>query len=360
MILLREFSRFAVGGLFLFSGLIKVNDPVGTKIKLEEYFAVFSADIAPFFEWFIPTVLFLSVLLSVLEVVLGTALIIGYRMKITSWVLLIIIIFFTFLTFYSAYFNKVTDCGCFGDAIKLTPWQSFYKDLILLLLILVIFNQREKYRSFLNPLIQEVKIGSVTLIMLFLALYAIAHLPFIDFRAYKIGSNIPKLMEYSEPLRYAYIMEKDGQTFEFEKYPTGQGYTYVEAKLLNPEAEPKISDFTVFSDSGEEFTEEVLHGKKVLLIFHDINKASSCNMEQIKNLTISQAGYKTVILTSSSLDSFEPYRRKHQLSAPVYNVDATVLKTMVRSNPGIILFNDGVVEGKWHFNDVPSLYEIEN
>ena len=147
MKIIKEFARYVAGALFIFSGIIKVNDPVGTAIKLEEYFQVFASDIAPFFEWFVPAALVLSVVLSVLEVVLGTALVIGYRMKLTAWILLAIIVFFTFLTFYSAYFNKVTDCGCFGDAIKLTPWQSFYKDIILLILIAVIFWKRNTCKT---------------------------------------------------------------------------------------------------------------------------------------------------------------------------------------------------------------------
>jgi uncharacterized membrane protein YphA (DoxX/SURF4 family) len=116
-----NFLRFFVGILFIFSGLIKVNDPIGTSIKLKEYFEVFANDFAPFFEIFVPHTLVLSVIFVVLEVVLGVALILNYRMKITSWLFLLLIGFFTFLTFYSAYFNKVTDCGCFGDAIPLNP-----------------------------------------------------------------------------------------------------------------------------------------------------------------------------------------------------------------------------------------------
>src|SRR5699024_1522707 len=131
--------RIIVGVLFIFSGLIKVNDPVGTAIKLEEYFEVFSTDISSFFLIFIPYALFLSVFLSVLEVILGLAILLWYRSRATIWTLLLIIIFFTFLTFYSAYFNKVTDCGCFGYDIKLTLWQSFIKDIILLVLRLVLF-----------------------------------------------------------------------------------------------------------------------------------------------------------------------------------------------------------------------------
>src|SRR5690606_2551929 len=131
--------RLIVGGLFIFSGLIKVNDPVGTSIKLEEYFDVFSFDIAPFFAYLKEISLPLAVFWVVLEVVLGVMLIFGVKLRLTVVLLSLMIVFFTFLTFYSAYFNKVTDCGCFGDAIKLTPWESFYKDVFLLVLIAVLF-----------------------------------------------------------------------------------------------------------------------------------------------------------------------------------------------------------------------------
>ena len=140
-------SRYLVGLLFIFSGLIKINDPVGTQIKLQEYFEVFSADFGSIFEIFIPYALLLSVFLCTLEVVIGVALLMNYRIKIVSKITLGLILFFTFLTFYSAYFNKVTDCGCFGDAIKLTPWESFYKDVILLILSVTIFYIHPKLKN---------------------------------------------------------------------------------------------------------------------------------------------------------------------------------------------------------------------
>ena len=142
-------SRYLVGVLFIFSGLIKINDPIGTQIKLEEYFEVFSADFTPLFEHLVPLALILSVILCTLEIVIGIALLMNYKMKITRVILLSLIVFFTFLTFYSAYFNKVTDCGCFGDAIKLTPWESFTKDIILLSFSLIIFilNKKVKFLS---------------------------------------------------------------------------------------------------------------------------------------------------------------------------------------------------------------------
>ena len=124
--------RYLVGSIFIFSGLIKINDPVGTQIKLEEYFGVFSSDFTSLFELLVPFALLISIVLCTLEIIIGIALLMNYKMRIVLKLLLSLIVFFTFLTFYSAYFNKVTDCGCFGDAIKLTPWESFYKDIILL------------------------------------------------------------------------------------------------------------------------------------------------------------------------------------------------------------------------------------
>lgn len=352
MKILKEIARYFVGGLFIFSGLIKVNDPVGTAIKLEEYFDVFSADIATFFEWFIPADLFLSVFLSVLEVVLGVALIIGYRMKQTSWILLGMIVFFTFLTFYSAYFNKVTDCGCFGDAIKLTPWESFYKDIILLVLIVVIFIKKGDYKPFFSPLFREIKVIGTTIIMIGLAIYAIQHLPFIDFRAYKVGAHIPTLMRNSEPLKYVYIMGKDDEEFEFEDYPSDPSYTYVEARLTNPDAAAKITDLNVWVND-EDKTSELLKGSKLLIIVHNSDKASLKKIDRIRNLTYQNSRFETWILTSSGYEIFEEFRHKNQLAAPYYFTDATVLKTIVRSNPGVVLVKDGTVLGKWHYNDAP-------
>ncbi|WP_420316697.1 BT_3928 family protein [Ekhidna sp.] len=352
MKIIKEFARYAVGALFIFSGAIKVNDPVGTAIKLEEYFQVFASDIAPFFEWFVPAALFLSVVLSVLEVVLGVALIIGYRMKITSWILLAMIVFFTFLTFYSAYFNKVTDCGCFGDAIKLTPWQSFYKDIILLVLIGVVFWKKDSYKPMLSPMLSEVKVIGTTVFFTALAIYAILHLPFIDFRAYKIGNHLPSLMQNSEPLKYLYIMEKDGETYEFETYPSDGGYEYVDSKLMNPDAAAKITDLNVW-EGDNDYTNELMNGTKLLIIVHQVEKTSLDEIDRLRNLTIQNPRFETWMLTSSGYDKFESFRHKNQLAAPYFFADATVLKTMVRSNPGVLLLQDGTVLAKWHYNDTP-------
>ena len=353
----RELARYLVGGLFIFSGLIKINDPVGTAIKLEEYFEVFAQDFAPFFEQFVPAALFLAVFLSVLEVILGVAVLINHRMPIVSITLIVMIIFFTFLTFYSAYFNKVTDCGCFGDAIKLTPWQSFYKDVVLFFLIFVIFFNFHNYKEFLSTRIQNIIMTLVTLGSIAVALMAIWYLPFIDFRSYKVGNDIGQLMQPEEPGKYLYIMEKDGKEYEMEAYPSDPGYKLIEAKLLNPDkAVAKISDFGVWNDDGE-FTEEILTGTKLIFIFHDVEKSNRKHVGQMKDLAVA-SGMDTWILTSSGYEAFEAFRHDEQLAFPFYYSDATVLKTMIRSNPGIMLFKDGVVLGKWHHNAVPNSLQL--
>ena len=219
MKVLKEFSRYFVGGLFIFSGLIKVNDPVGTAIKLEEYFEVFAYDFAPFFEYFIPASLFLSIFLSVLEVALGLALLLGFKVKETAWALLVMIVFFTFLTFYSAYFNKVTDCGCFGDAIKLTPWESFTKDIILCFFIALIFINRNSYTALFDVKIGSIAVYGATGFLVITAIIATRNLPFIDFRSYAIGNDLPALMEPSAELIYEYVMEKEGTEFRVQRLP---------------------------------------------------------------------------------------------------------------------------------------------
>lgn len=363
------FSRFFVGGLFIFSGLIKLNDPVGTEIKLEEYFEVFSADFGSFFQLFIPYALPIGLILVVLEVVLGVAVLINYRMRLTTTVLLVLIIFFTFLTGYSAILNKVTDCGCFGDAIKLTPWQSFYKDLILIVFILHLFWYRKSYDSVLRSRVGHAVMAGVTIISFFLGIYAIRHLPFIDFRAYKIGNNIPEQMKLPpnakrDSVVMTFIYEHAGAKKELTMDQLGQvdsTYTFVDRidKVVRQGDRPKIIDYRVESAEGENFTQQTFDGVKLLIVTYNVKDASVKNAESISKLIRELEGKaEAVILTSSSAVDVEAFRHEHQWAAPYYFADATVLKTIIRSNPGLTLWVNGTVKGMWHYNDTPSAAEV--
>lgn len=350
--------RFLVGGLFIFSGLIKVNDPIGTAIKMEEYFEVFATNFTELFHVFVPIALPISVLFVVLEVVLGVALILGYRQNITLYSIFGLCVFFTFLTGYSAITNSVTDCGCFGDAIKLTPWQSFYKDLILIgLLFVSMFLEHDVQSKKFEKVSNYIVLGTTALCFL-LCYLVINHLPFIDFRAYKIGNHIPTEMKPSAPYIYKYVMEKDGEEYEFNEYPSDPSYKYVSMEHLNPEALPKITDFGIWNDDGD-FTETVFEGKKLYIILYDINKSSTEHLAEIQSLAKELAGQVEVtVLTASTKDDYARFSKEHNIELPFYYTDATVLKTIARSNPALWLLKDGTVVGKWHHNDVPTQSKV--
>jgi hypothetical protein len=272
-------------------------------------------------------------------------------------------VFFTFLTFYSAYFDKVTDCGCFGDAIKLTPWQSFIKDIILMVPVLHLFWHRRDYQPLLKETAGAVVLGAATIICLFLGVYAIRHLPFVDFRAYRIGNHIPTQMQPEEQpvFEYVFARKDNGEQVRSQKYlsDTTQ-YRYVSVVQLNEEkTRPKITDFAVTSVDGEDLTANIFTGPKLIFVISDVRAASVANMDRIVRLAHALDGkVDMMVLTSSDAASFEAFRHEYQLAVPYFFTDATVLKTIIRANPGITLWVDGTVKGKWHHNDTPDAPDV--
>ena len=354
--------RLLVGVLFIISGLIKLNDPLGFSYKLQEYFG---ADVLnlPFLE---PYALGISVFVVVFEVVLGVFLLIGYKPKFTIWSLLLMIIFFTFLTFYSAYYDKVRDCGCFGDALHLTPWESFSKDVILLVLILIIFLGIK----YIKPLFGRFGITLVAFLSFIFCLWfgyhVLMHLPTVDFRAYKIGNNIPEQMstplDAAKPLiEYHYTFNVNG---EEKTYTVTSGYPEVDGELVKVDSEiidegyvPPIQDFSIESDE-ENLTEEFMaEPKLVLIVMYDIRKGESDGISKLKSMSEEalNKGYKVIGLTSSGDDAKAKLKADYKLNFDFYLCDEKVLKTMVRANPGIMVLNKGTVTQKVHWNDMDDL-----
>jgi uncharacterized membrane protein YphA (DoxX/SURF4 family) len=354
-----QFSRFFVGGLFIFSGLIKLNDPIGTEIKMHEYFEVFAADFGSFFQIFIPYALEIGFIMIVLEIVLGVAVLINYKMNFTTKILFALLLFFTFLTFYSAYFNKVTDCGCFGDAIKLTPWQSFTKDIILMVFVLHLLWYRKRFEPVLRTREGHGVIIVITALSIFLGVYALRHLPFIDFRAYRIGNNIPEQMKPQEQPIIEYTFEKDGKEVTSQTFLM-DGHTYKSSRVINEDkAIAKITDFSVTSAEGEDVTQQTFTGARLLIIMYDVKKASTKNIEELQKLTKALDGkIDMMILSSSAGEDIDAFRHTHQLAVPYFFTDATVLKTIIRSNPGLTVWKDGTVKGMWHHNDIPDASKV--
>ncbi len=359
MTIAARIARTLVGVIFIFSGLIKLNDPVGTQIKLEEYFEVFAQDLPflhDFFMALIPAMLASSVFVCAAEVVLGVALLVSWRPKLITSLLFLLVVFFTFLTFYSAYFNKVTDCGCFGDAIKLKPWTSFSKDIVLMVLILFIMGHRNRMVSrttgWLVALAIVLSVG--------LGVYAIAFLPPLDLLPYAVGKNIPTLMKASAPLQYEYVMEKNGDTKTFSTYPTDTTYKFKEMVLLNEAAKPKITDYRVWSDTDGDFTQETFAGNKLFVIIKNTKGIDAGSIPAIRELVQGLKGSAVTpyILSSVSDDEINAFKREYQLDLPVYKADATVLKTIMRANPGTWLLSNGTVRGKWHHNTTPTAANV--
>ena len=362
---LRTVTRVAwalLGALFIFSGLVKLNDPVGTAYKLEEYFEVFAVDFGSFFLYFRSTARTLSIVLSSLEVILGVALLLRWYLRQTLWVLLALLVFFAFLTFYSAAFNKVTDCGCFGDFIKLTPWVSFFKNVFLLVLWgIVFFNQRFLRHAFVQGTPGIMTMTFASAIAIGIGVRALGHLPYFDFLPYKVGNDIGKLMKPNAPLRYKYVMEKNGETKDFTTYPDST-WTYKSMVALNPEDSPKITDFRVWNDEGD-YTPELLRGNKLVLIIQNVDKSDRDRYALINKLLNdakdSRRNITSLIITSSSPAEFDVFRHNANFAVPFYYADATVLKSIIRSNPGFLLLKDGMVRGKYHYHDIPSIGKVE-
>ncbi len=361
---LNQVICFLVGALFIFSGLVKAIDPIGTAIKLGEYFEVFATDLPSLnglFHFLNQNAEILAVIFVVSEVVLGMALLIGFKRKITVWFLFLMITFFTFLTFYSAYFNKVTDCGCFGDFLPLKPWESFTKDIILLVLITILLVQVRKLTDKSN-FFSFIVMLTTTLCTGFLTFYAIYYEPPVDFRAYAVGENISEQMKSAEPPRYIYVMEKDGQEFRMEEYPTDPAYKYVSNELLNEaESKPKITDYSLWNDEGD-FTQESLTEKRIFIVVHNVEKGNFATFEKIKKLisevTAKNATIKVAILTSDTQQTINAFKASQNIDFPFYYIDATVIKTIARSNPALWVLNEGTVIGKYSPNEVPNSEEV--
>lgn len=371
------FCRLFVGLLFIFSGLIKANDPLGFGYKLQEYFEVFHTT---FLNDYAAAI---SITICALEIILGIALLIGYKGRQVSWGLLLLILFFTFLTFWSAAFDVVKSCGCFGDAIPLTPWQSFLKDLVLLALIAFIFvNRRYIQPVFSSPGAMNTLMVLAVIFSFGVGIYTYNYLPFVDFLPYKVGSNLPENMrippgaprdEYV--ITYTLKNKKSGETqkmtdkeylkTEIWKDANWEIVGNPENQLVKKGYEPKIRDLIIADSQGTDYTAEIIENPyyNLVVVAYNLDKANDHGMGNINAIAVNAAEHynvRTVLLTSNTSESAEAYRKKHKLSMEIFNADAVPLKSMVRSNPGLLLLKNGVVVNKWHFHTLPSYEELES
>lgn len=314
MKILIHISRLLVSLTFIFSGFVKLVDPLGSTYKFQEYFG---ADVLNM-EFFIPYALPFSILLILAEIMFGVMLLVGYLPKFTVWSLLGMIVVFLFLTWYSAYYDKVTDCGCFGDAVKLSSWETFYKNIVLVILILFLVVGAKYIKPLAGLAVAKWASFLSFFLFLYIIYYVLIHLPIIDFRPYAIGKSIPEGMEY--------IGEK----------------------------EPPIHDFFLETKDGAELTSKILEDKKVLLVIsYNLSSSDREGFQNIKIVTDKAIvnGYTVYALSASLDEEFAEIKNEYDLNFDMLFGDETMLKTIIRSNPGVITLNSGVVTGKWSWAD---------
>ncbi len=365
---LTQISRILVGVLFIISGLIKANDTIGFTFKLVEYFEIFNM------HFFVDYAVGMAMFICIFEIMVGVALLLGAYTRLNMWLLLLMIVFFTILTGYSAITNKVTDCGCFGDAIKLKPVESFLKDVVLLVFILIMFFGQKRIKPLVaNKTIMSIALGISLLVTTFFTFNTYMFLPKIDFLPYKVGNDIGQLMTLPpdakrDSVAMVFIYEKGGQRYEFGVNEVGNvddTYTFVDRidKVIVEGDKAPIHDFKLFDVNGQDYTDSLLmqKGFKMILVQTNINKSRTGIESQIAQLAndCAAAGIPFWALTNTALTEVEPYRHEHQFAFNYYNMDATPLKSMVRSNPGLMLMKDNVVIKKWSAYGIPTFEKVK-
>lgn len=375
MKLLVNISRILVGVLFIFSGLIKANDPLGLSYKMQEFFEVWN------FHWLDNYTLAFSVIMIVFEIVAGVAILLGWRMKLFSWLLLLLIIFFTFLTGYAYLSGKVRECGCFGNCIPLTAGESFSKDLVLLILILFLFINKNK----IKPVLPQVPSIAVLLIATVASFsfqwFVLQHLPIIDCLAYKAGVNIPYSMKpppgsVPDSTVISFVYNKDGKEIEFtaDKFPKdfNESYKFIKRydKLIRKgNAEVSIKDFNLITLSGNDSTQAILEqkGYKLFLFVKELPDANpSWNKEFNVIFTFAKSKHVPVYFITSNAEQLQSFVEKNALSdnVTIVKCDATAIKTAARVNPTIYLIKNGTIINKWSDADfgkaIISLNELEH
>lgn len=361
--------RFLLAGMFIFSGFVKAVDPLGFFYKIQDYLAAFG--MSSWFPSYLP--LLFAVILSAVEFSVGVFLFFGIRRKLSATLVLLLMGFMTPLTLYLALANPVSDCGCFGDAWVLTNWQTFGKNVVLLAAAIAVARNRKLLVRFITRKM-EWMISMYTILFVFaLSFYCLQYLPVLDFRPYKIGVNIKSGMEIPDGSRPSvfesrFILEKDGkrQEFTLDNYPDST-WTFVETRTLLKEKgyEPPIHDFSMMSvETGEDLTDSVLSDKgyTFLLVAHRIENADDSNIDLINEIYdySVEHGYGFYALTSSPEEEISSWREKTGAEYPFCQMDDITLKTIIRSNPGLLLLKDGTILNKWSANNLPDEYVLND
>lgn len=357
--------RFVLSGVFVFSGFAKALDPLGSKYKIQDYAEAFGA--SSMMHNSIP--LLLAIALAVFEFSMGCFLFFGIRKKTSTTLILLLMLFMTPFTLYLALNNPVSDCGCFGDLLLLTNWETFWKNVVLLILSISTFVWNGRIIRLVTEKFQWIIALYIVFFGVIFSVYCYSNLPVLDFSPYKIGVNIPQSMIIPKGAKKSvyenvFILEKNGEKKEFllENYPDST-WKFIEthSTLKEKGYEPPIHDFSLTElETGEDITQHVLENKSYtfLLVAHRIEEADDSDIDLI-NETYDYCvanGYEFYCLTSSLDEQIEQWKMKTGAEYPFCSTDDATLKTMIRSNPGLMLIKNGTILNKWHYSNLPDEY----
>ena len=362
--------RILVGGLFIFSGLVKANDPLGLTYKMNEVFEVWDMN------FMINYTMGMSICMIAFEIIAGVAMLVGNYFRFYITLTLLLNIFYTFLTGYALVTGKIKECGCFGDCIPLSNSVTFYKDVVLTAMCFVLFAYRYRVFPISNKSIINASIvGAATIFSFGFQWWTLHHLPYHDCLPYKAGNNIWEKMQpgpdYTEAVyEHVFVYEKNGikQEFTMENYPwKDTSWTYVDRKdKLVKEATglPAIHDFSLTDSAGVNQTEAVLKAKgyTFLWFIRDPEHAKTKNMDKLRTLITKAQGLHIPFYMACSADkemcrTFE--EAWNMKDVPFLTIDGTVVKTALRTNPGLMLIKDGIVVRKWSYLDYPKELNME-
>lgn len=356
-------ARTLLALTFLFSGFVKAVDPLGTVYKIQDYL---HEGFGGVFQWAIPAAGVAAVCLITLEWLLGISMLLNVRTQWTSWITLLFYCIMTPLTLYIAIANPVSDCGCFGDALVITNWQTFWKNIILLLLSICLVICRkaipELFSWWMEIIIALAALGSVAGIMG----YSYTHLPQIDFRPYKVGNHIPTLMEIPDDAEVdqyeiTLIYAKDGkeQTFTLENYPKGDPeWTFVDQKsvLIKKGYVPPIHDFEIETLEGDYITQDILESEEpiTLVVMYDLSKTDTTQLEKLMYMIHEYP--RVYFLTASGEEEIFAFAEElgwdeETTYSTFCFTDPITLKTIVRANPGVIVVQNGTIIDKYNLKN---------
>lgn len=364
-------ARLFVGLVFLFSSFVKGVDPLGTSFKITEYLTTWS--IGSFsFEWLVPMATFMSMALIVAEFTVGMMLIFGSFRRLSAWLLAAMMLFFTCTTLVDAITNEVTDCGCFGDAVKLTNWQTFWKNIVLdvpTVWIVLTRNLRRKKRFERDVLVT----GFAVLLMVIFGLFNINNEPCIDFRAWKVGNQMVDMDESLEVKSFVtYRNTATGETEEFEAAELvskmsdpawEQQWEWVSSRVEDPH-QIKADGFSMLDMEQNDHAQELIASADYLLIatIHHLDKMNAEGIDALRHIAeyAEENGLQMVLLSSALPEDMEAFLYANHLdNLEFYFADMTAIETMARSNPGFVLMKEGKVQGKWHYKHAHNITSIE-